>query len=480
MMPMDHNYLTSRRRFLNHTSAGLGTAAVAGLLNPQIFADSNAGNAGRLGALDQPHFLPKAKRVIYLFMAGGPSHIDTFDPKPLLAEKNGQVLPQSVRGKQRITTMTRNQKQLLVAASPMKFKKFGESGQVMNEHMPHLGGVADEIAIVRSLHSEPINHDPAVNMMQTGAARAGRPCMGSWFSWGLGSENKNLPDFVVLLSGTKGQPVISRYYHSGFLPSRHQGVQFQSQGDPVLFLSNPKGIDTQGRGQLIEGINQFNRHRLKLVGDPEIEARIDSFELAYRMQTSVPGLMDIAGESKHVHEMYGTKPGEISFANNCLLARRMIERGVRFVQLYQRGWDMHSDIKTRMPEMCKLVDQPIAALITDLKQRGLLEETLIIWGGEFGRTTYCQGELKPKFGRDHHPRCFNIWMAGGGIKGGITLGQTDDYGYNIVADGVHVHDFQATVLHCLGIDHEKLTFRFQGRDQRLTDIGGQVVTELLA
>ena len=469
----------ARRQFLQRTSAGLGAAAVAGLLDPKLYAASNSSEDGRRGVLDELHFPAKAKRVIYLFMAGGPPHMDILDPKPFLQRQNGQELPASVRGKQRITLMTRNQKQLLVAGSPIRFKTYGESGQVMNEHLPHLGRVSDELAIVRSLYSEPINHDPAVNMLQTGAGRPGRPCIGSWISWGLGSENKDLPDFVVLLSGNKGQPVISRYYHSGFLPSRHQGVQFQSKGDPVLFLSNPAGVDRRSRGRLIEGINALNRRRLDLVGDPEIEARINSFELAYRMQTSVPDLMEIGQEPQYVHDAYGTQPGEVSFANNCLLARRLIERGVRFVQLYQRGWDMHSEIKTRMPQMCQLIDQPIAALITDLKQRGLLDETLILWGGEFGRTSYCQGELKPTFGRDHHPRCFSVWLAGGGIKGGISHGKTDDYGYNVVEDGVHVHDLQATVLHCLGIDHEKMTFRFQGRDQRLTDIGGRVVTELL-
>ena len=477
-----HNleYRIARRRFLSQTSAGLGAASVAGLLNPGLFSDSATaaptGSESPLGL----HFAPKAKRVIYLFMAGGPSHIDLWDPKPLLHEQNGKELPASVKGEQRITTMTRGQKQLTVAGSPMKFRTFGESGQVMNEHLPHLGRMSDELAIIRSIHSEPINHDPAVNMLETGAGRPGRPCMGSWMSWGLGSENRNLPDFIVLLSGNKGQPVVSRYYHSGFLPSRHQGVQFQSQGDPVLFLSNPAGIDQPNREQLIAGINALNRQRLEVVGDPLIEARIDSFALAGRMQTSVPELMDISGEPKHIHEMYGTKPGEVSFSNNCLLARRLLERGVRFVQLFQRGWDMHSEIVTRMPEMCRLVDQPIAALIEDLKRRGMLEDTLIIQGGEFGRTTYSQGDLKPTFGRDHHPRCFTMWMAGGGIKGGMSLGKTDEYGYNIVERPVHVHDLQATILHCLGIDHERQTFRFQGRDQRLTDIGGEVVSELLA
>ncbi|MBQ11191.1 MAG: sulfatase [Planctomyces sp.] len=471
------NHRAARRRFLARTSAGLGAAAVSGLLqdNP-----SGAAQTGRMGTLATTHLPARAKRVIYLFMAGGPSHIDTFDPKPQLARLNGQVLPASVRGKQRITLMTRKQKQLLVAASPMNFRRHGESGQMLNSHMPRLAKVCDEIAIVRSLHSEPINHDPAVNMLQTGASQPGRPCVGSWVSWGLGSENRSMPDFVVLLSGTKGQPVIPRYYHSGFLPGRHQGVQFQSQGDPVLFLSNPDGIDPKSRGRLIDGINSLNRRRFDLIGDPEIEARIDSFELAYRMQSSVPEMVDLSNEPKHIHELYGTQPGKVSFANNCLLARRMIEQGVRFVQLYQRGWDMHSDVRNRMPAMCKEVDQPIAALIADLKQRGLLDETLIIWGGEFGRTTFCQGELKPTFGRDHHPRCFNAWLAGGGIKGGITLGATDDFGYNVVEQPIHVHDLQATVLHCLGIDHLRMTYRYQGRDQRLTNIGGEVVRELLA
>jgi hypothetical protein len=308
----------ARRQFLTRTSAGLGAAAVTGLLNPRLFADSNVSDTGSRGALTNLHFPAKAKRVIYLFMAGGPPHMDILDPKPFLERQNGQELPASVRGKQRITLMTRNQKQLLVAASPIKFKSYGESGQVMNEHLPHLGRVSDELAIIRSLHSEPINHDPAVNMLQTGAGRAGRPCMGSWLSWGLGSENKDLPDFVVLLSGNTGQPVISRYYHSGFLPSRHQGVQFQSKGDPVRFLSNPAGIDTESRRRLIEGINALNRRRLDLVGDPEIEARINSFELAYRMQRSVPDLMEIAQEPQYVQDAYGTKPDEVSFANNCL------------------------------------------------------------------------------------------------------------------------------------------------------------------
>ncbi|MCH2401355.1 MAG: DUF1501 domain-containing protein [Pirellulales bacterium] len=472
------NHRLQRRELLTRTAGGLGALSVNGLLDPSLL--EHAAGAGSARDADVRHFAPRARRVVFLFMAGGPSHLDLWDPKPDLQARNGSELPPSIRQGQRITTMTRGQKQLLVAASPMRFRQYGNSGQVMNEHLPHLGRVADELAIVRSIHSEPINHDPAVNMVQTGAGRAGRPCIGSWVSWALGSENRNLPDFVVLLSGSKGQPVISRYYHSGFLPSRHQGVQFLSQGEPVLFLSNPQGINQQQRNELIAGINSLNRRRLDVVGDPEIEARIDSFELAGRMQTSVPELMDIRREPKHIHEQYGTEPGKVSYANNCLLARRLLERGVRFVQLYQRGWDMHNKIKTRMPEMCRTIDRPTAALIEDLRRRGMLEDTLIVWGGEFGRTTYCQGELVPEFGRDHHPRCFSMWLAGGGIRGGTSLGRTDDYGYNIVEDGVHIHDLQATVLHCLGIDHTRLTYRFQGRDQRLTDIGGEVVHRILS
>ena len=472
------NHRLQRRELLTRTAGGLGALSVNGLLDPSLLEHAAGAGSGR--DADVRHFAPRARRVVFLFMAGGPSHLDLWDPKPDLQARNGSELPPSIRQGQRITTMTRGQKQLLVAASPMRFRQYGNSGQVMNEHLPRLGQMADELAIVRSIHSEPINHDPAVNMVQTGAGRAGRPCIGSWVSWALGSENRNLPDFVVLLSGSKGQPVISRYYHSGFLPSRHQGVQFLSQGEPVLFLSNPQGINQQQRDELIAGINSLNRRRLDVVGDPEIEARIDSFELAGRMQTSVPELMDIRREPKHIHEQYGTEPGKVSYANNCLLARRLLERGVRFVQLYQRGWDMHNKIKTRMPEMCRTIDRPTAALIEDLRRRGMLEDTLIVWGGEFGRTTYCQGELVPEFGRDHHPRCFSMWLAGGGIRGGTSLGRTDDYGYNIVEDGVHIHDLQATVLHCLGIDHTRLTYRFQGRDQRLTDIGGEVVHRILS
>ena len=474
MFDHDSYHRITRRRFLTRTSAGLGSMALASLLNPKLLSSPAEG-------VKPPHFAPKAKRVIYLFMSGGPSHIDLFDNKPLLREQQGKELPASVRGAQRVTLMTRNQSGFPVAGSVFKFTRHGRSGQEMNELLPHIGKIADDIAIIRSMHTEPINHDPAVNFLLTGSGLAGRPTIGSWLSYGLGNENRNLPAFIVLLSGAGGQPVIPRYWSNGFLPSRYQGVQFRSQGDPVLYLSNPPGMDPDDRKLLIDGVNELNRMRYEALGDSEIETRINAYELAYRMQTSVPELMDISGEPKAVQQLYGAEPGKVSFANNCLLARRLAERGVRFIQLYHRDWDHHVDLPNRMRAQCKETDQASAALIRDLKARGMLDDTLVIWGGEFGRTTYCQGKLtREKYGRDHHPRCYSIWMAGGGIKGGITYGKTDDFGYNIVEDGVHVHDFQATLLHLLGIDHERLTYRFQGRDFRLTDISGTVVKQLLA
>ncbi|WZO99913.1 DUF1501 domain-containing protein [Isosphaeraceae bacterium EP7] len=477
----------TRRTLLGRSTAGLGTMALASLLRGgDVFAGAGAGAASSGlfpadGALGHLHFAPKAKRVIYLFMSGGPSHIDLYDPKPVLTKRTGEELPASVRNGQRITGMTSGQSQLLMVGPSNKFVKAGKSGAELTELMPRLAEVADDIAIVRSMHTDPINHDPAVTFLLSGNQQPGRPTLGSWLSYGLGSVNKNLPEYVVLLSGGGGQPLLSRYWHNGFLPSKYQGTQFRSSGDPVLYVSNPEGIDAATRRKLIDGVRDLDQIELDTVGDPEIAARISAYEMAYRMQSSVPELMDIGQESKEVLELYGATPGKASFANNCLLARRLAERDVRFVQLYHRDWDHHGDLPKELKRQCDATDRPAAALIKDLKRLGLLDETLVIWGGEFGRTAYSQGAITAeKFGRDHHPRCFSIWMAGGGIKPGITHGETDDFAYNVVKDGVHVHDFQATVLHLLGVDHTKLTFRFQGRDFRLTDISGKVVQPLLA
>lgn len=469
----------TRRSFLTRTSCGLGAVALSHLFCHR----ARAGGAERVdnhgGVLGAPHFPPRAKRVIYLHMSGGPSQLETFDPKPQLREWNGKALPASVRSGQRLTTMTRTQAAINVMASEHRFAQFGQSGLTLNTHFTHLGGVADELCMVRSLYTEPINHDPAVTFLQTGSPLAGRPSMGSWLSYGLGSESDNLPAFVVLLSGGGGQPVPSRYWHNGFLPSRHQGVKFQSAGDPVLFLSNPDGMTRENRGRTIDRISALNRLKLAQVGDPEIETRIDAFQLAYRMQSSVPELMDVSREPAHVLESYGAEPGKPSFAANCLLARRLAESGVRFIQLYDRGWDHHDRITKGIKDKITSVDRASAALVKDLKNRGMLEDTLVIWGGEFGRTTYAQTRSK-EFGRDHHPRCFSMWMAGGGARAGLTHGATDDFGYNVTEAPVHTHDLQATILHLLGIDHEALTFRFKGRDFRLTDVHGSVVEELIS
>lgn len=460
------SHLLDRRRFLQRTSAGLGIAALASLLGEEASAAT--------------HFPAKVKNVIYLFMAGGPSHVDLFDPKPKLQELHGKEIPKSVLGEQRVTLMTRNQASFKTASTPFKSGKKGKSGIEMTELLPHLATTADELCVIRSLHSEPINHDPAVTFMQTGRSQPGLPCMGSWLSYGLGSENRDLPAFVVMLSGPLDQPIPSRYFHSGFLPSQHQGVQFLPGADPVLYLSNPSGVDPQTRRDLIEGINELNRLKQSKTHDPEIEARINSFELAFRMQTSVPELMDVSKEPPKVQEMYGPEVKTLgSFARHCLLARRLVERGVRFVQLFHRGWDHHSNIGDRLKAQCMATDQPAAALLKDLKRRGLLDETLVIWGGEFGRTAYGQGDLAGKFGRDHHPRCFTVWMAGGGFKRGHVHGGTDDFGYNVARDPVHVNDWHATILHQLGIEHTRLTYRFGGRDFRLTDVRGEVVKDIL-
>ncbi|MBI2948162.1 MAG: DUF1501 domain-containing protein [Verrucomicrobia bacterium] len=471
----------TRRHFFSRTSLGLGTLALGSLLNDRLSATAAQSGAKSFGTVNPLHFAPRAKRVIYLFMSGAPSHIDLYDYKPKLAQLTGTELPASVRGNQRITGMTSGQAQLLCVGSPFKFAKYGKGGVELSELLPNIAKVADEIAVVRSMFTEPINHDPAVTFIGTGHQQPGRPTVGAWASYGLGSENRNLPSFVVLLSGSGGQPLQARYWGSGFLPSTHQGVQFRGSGDPVLFVSNPKGMSHQTRRELLDGMRQLNEIQLNAVGDPEIATRIEAYEMAYRMQTSVPELMDIAKEPKEILDLYGAEPGKPSFANNCLLARRLAERDVRFIQLIHRDWDHHSDLPNAIRRQAKLTDQASAALLTDLKKRGMLEDTLVIWGGEFGRTSYSQGEIsKTTFGRDHHPRCFSLWMAGGGIKGGITIGSTDDFGYNVAEEPVHVHDFHATILHCLGIAHEKLTFKFQGRDFRLTDIAGNVVQKLLA
>jgi hypothetical protein len=456
------------------TSGGLGVAALATLLGE-----------GRASAEPQadglPHFAPRARRVIYLFMSGGPSQVDLFDPKPILARRHGEEMPASVLGQQRVTLMTRDQGHFRAAATPYGFRRVGRCGHELSTLLPHLAGVADELCLIRSVFTEPINHDPAATFMQTGRPEPGLPCMGSWLSYGLGSENRDLPAFVVMLSGPYDQPIASRYYHSGFLPPAHQGVEFQASGDPVHYLGNPPGVTREARVSMIERINALNRLRHSAVGDPEIEARIRSFELACRMQLSVPELVDIAGEPRRVLDAYGPEvqtPG--TFARNCLLARRLCERGVRFVQLFHRGWDQHHHVVDDLRRQTLATDQPAAALVRDLHSRGLLEDTLVIWGGEFGRTAFGQGDLSGPFGRDHHPRCFTYWLAGGGVRAGHAHGATDEFGYNIVADPVHVNDLHATVLHLLGIDHERLTYRHGGRDFRLTDVAGSVVQGVVA
>jgi hypothetical protein len=470
----------TRRHFFGLTSTGIGGAALASLLH----ADTRAPESNGLPGL--PHFPPKAKRVIFLHQSGGPSQMDLFDYKPQLTKRQGAELPDSVRMGQRITGMTSGQSSLPVASSIFKFQQYGQNGTWLSELIPHHGKIIDDIALIKTVHTDAINHDPAITFIQSGSQQPGRPSMGSWVSYGLGSENRDLPAFVVLISQSSGlnvdQPLFSRLWGSGFLPSSYQGVKFRSGADPVLFLSNPPGIDQQSRRRMLDAISKLNQERAKAFGDPEIETRIAQFEMAFRMQTSVPELMDLSKEPEHVFEMYGAesrKPG--SYAANCLLARRLIERGVRFVQLYKRGWDQHNDLPRDLALQAKSVDQPSAALIEDLKQRGLLEDTLVVWGGEFGRTVYCQGRLtESNYGRDHHPRCFTMWLAGGGIKPGVVLGETDDYCYNVVRDPVHVHDLQATILHCLGIDHKRLTYKFQGRHFRLTDVHGELVKPVLA
>ena len=475
----------NRRYFLERSGLGLGTAALASLLNPATSA-GNEPSPASLGTLPALHHAPRAKRIIWLLMADAPSQLDLFDHKPKLIDQFDKDLPDSIRLNQRITTMTSGQSRLPVAPSMFKFTQHGQSGGWFSELVPHLGGIADDIAVIKSVHTDAINHDPALTFLQTGGEIPGRPSLGAWLSYGIGSPNSNLPAFVVLHSrvpnGPDAQPLFSRLWGSGFLPTTHQGVMLRSVGDPVLYLSNPPGVDSETRRLMLDGLAELNQRRLSVKGDPEIASRIEQYEMAFRMQTSVPELVDISQEPKHVLEMYGpdvTQPG--TYAANCLFARRLAERDVRYIQVVLGGWDNHHKLPADIRKMCTAADQASAALIKDLKQRGLLDDTVVIWGGEFGRTVYCQGTLtKETYGRDHHPRCFTMWMAGGGIKPGMTYGQTDDYSYNITENPVHIHDLNATILHLMGINHERLTFRTQGRDFRLTDVHGHVVRDILA
>ena len=470
----------SRRAFLRGTT-GLGGLALASLLDPSLLANAAASPATVPGALKVLHHPARARRVIYLFQSGAPSHLDLFDPKPLLTKMTGEELPPSVRKGQRITGMTAGQSVLKCVGPAYPFKSYGRNGIELSEKIPHIGSVADDITLIRSIFTDPINHDPAVTYFGTGNQQPGRPTMGAWLAYGLGSENANLPSFVVLVSGSGGQALQSRYWGNGFLPGNFQGVQLRSQGDPVLYVSNPPGLSASSRRDLLDAMQDLNRRQLGLLGDPGIATHIENYELAFRMQTSVPELVDISKEPKEVLEAYGAEPGKASYANNCLLARRLAERGVRFIQLCHRDWDHHGGLPDGINAQTKTTDRASGALVRDLKQRGMLDDTLVIWGGEFGRTAYSQGDIsKNNFGRDHHPRCFSIWAAGGGFKPGLVYGKTDDFGYNITENPVSVHDFHATMLHQLGVDHQRMTYRFEGRDYRLTDVSGQRIEALIA
>jgi uncharacterized protein (DUF1501 family) len=490
MTHADYLRFVTRRQFLRRCGTGIGSVALASLLNQNGFGAAAAGSSslpasnGKPPAVTHPpHFPAKAKRVIYLHMAGAPSQLDLFDYKPRLQAMNGQPCPEDIIKGERFAFIKGVP---TVLGSPHTFTKHGKCGAELSELLPHLSKVVDDIAIVKSMHTDQFNHAPAQLFVHTGSQFQGRPSMGSWVTYGLGSENADLPGFVVLTSGGVGPDGGTGLWSNGFLPGEYQGTHFRSQGDPVLFVSNPDGMSDTMRRQSLDALRDLNQQHLGDVGDPEILTRIAQYELAYRMQASVPELSDIAHEPAAMHELYGTTPGKNSFANNCLLARRLVERGVRFVQLYHWGWDNHGtskdgDIITGLSKRCAETDRASAALLSDLKQRGLLDDTLIVWGGEFGRTPMNEARNGSKFlGRDHHPKAFTIWMAGGGIKGGVTLGATDELGYNVVQDPVHVHDLQATILHCLGLDHKRLTYRFQGRDFRLTDVHGNVVRKILA
>jgi hypothetical protein len=465
----------TRREMLKSSGVGIGGLALSSLLN----GDASAAALLNPMAAKKSHFAPRAKSIIYMHMVGAPSHLDLWDYKPELVKNNGKLCPDEFFKGKRLAFI-RQQPQLL--GTKYKFDKYGKSGIEISELLPNLATITDDITLVKSLHTDQFNHAPAQLMLHTGFGRFGRPTLGSWVSYGLGSENENLPGYVVFITGSVAGAGNS-LWGSGFLPSVHQGVEFRSSGDPVLFLSNPNGISSVDRRRIIEGVNHLNKVQLANVGDPEIATRISQYEMAYRMQTSVPELMDTGKEPKHIHEMYGTQPGKASFANNCLLARRLVERGVRFVQLFDQGWDHHGNVFGSLPKKAKQVDQPSAALVRDLKQRGLLEDTLVIFGGEFGRTPMMQGKdsnpATTKAGRDHHKECFSMWMAGGGLKPGFVYGKSDDMGYGVAEDPMHIHDLNATILHLLGMEHEKLTFKFQGRQYRLTDVHGHVAHKLI-
>ncbi len=480
MHPHDEiEQLVTRRQFFGRASSGIGVAALSTLLGSR----SASAATGMLGT---NHRAPKAKRVIYLFQSGGPSQIELFDYKPTLERFHGEDLPPSIRQGQRLTTMTSSQDKLPVAASKFSFRPCGQSGLQFSELVPNIGEMADDICVIRSMHTEAINHDPGMTMMQTGSQQPGRPSFGAWMSYGLGSENENLPGFVVLVSHGSStrpaQPLRQNLWGASFLPSEHQGVTLRSTGDPVLYLNNPPGVNDTSRRRMLDTVAALNSAQYDEFADPEIQARIVQYELAYRMQVAVPELTDISAEPESVLNLYGPNVRQRgTYAANCLLARRMAERGVRFIQLYHRGWDQHGDLPSDLALQCGDTDKPTAGLIKDLKQRGLLDDTLIIWGGEFGRTSYCQGGLtRDNYGRDHHGRCFSVFLAGGGVRGGRAFGETDDYCYNITSNAVHVHDLHATLLHLLGIEHERLIFRHQGRDYRLTDVHGNVVPDILA
>ena len=470
----------NRRVFMSRSALGLGGLALSSLINPGNLEASIMGG----GVLKKPHFVPKAKRVVFLFQSGGPSQLELFDYKPVLQQRHGEDLPDSVRKGQRLTGMSAGQSQLPLVGTPYSFSQYGDSGAWVSDLMPYTSEIVDDLCFIKSMHTEQINHDPALTFFQTGHQLPGRPSIGSWINYGLGSDNDNLPAFIVLVSNNapKDQPLYARLWGNGFLPSRHQGVQFRASEDPVLFLNDPDGYHRGDRRSMLNALKELNMAQMGMVGDSSIMDRVSQYEMAYRMQVSVPEVRDLSDEPDNTFELYGEDsriPG--TFASNCLLARKLLESDVKFVQLYHQGWDNHGNLPANINRQCKATDQASAALVKDLKQRGLLEDTLVIWGGEFGRTNYSQGKLTPNnFGRDHHPRCFTMWMAGGGVKPGVTYGSTDDFGYNIAENPVHVHDFQATLLHLMGIDHERLTYEYQGRRFRLTDVSGELVKDILA